>query len=361
MPVVTRRAALAQRSILNVLPNELTTEIISLCDCGNQAALCRVSKRFKELAHRLLYQIVDIEDVSSVISFDRVVSDNPQYATWVRELIIGIPDDGASGTDVDALDATNRILQSTTELRVLVMHWWKTDIISFQTFSFPHLHILKLSGDAIFEPEQPNIAPFVSRHPTISQLVTYLFDDRDNVHPAPLINLPNITRYQGMSLDFLANTPKLRSAHLLITKPDALNVFARFCGCQDLGVDIDSFEPQVIRDLFDCLQRHLPHLKSFFLYTHFAFNLSSYQNLVQEGLSGLKQLESFGLVNSRFFNVNIVNDNDLNSIVDLWLKSCPTLQECLIEDSGRERFRYEVVRSKAQRRIKLCRMETLFD
>ncbi|KAJ7593816.1 hypothetical protein C8J56DRAFT_422143 [Mycena floridula] len=137
MPVFTRRAALAQKAILNVLPNELTTEIISLCDSSSQAALCCVSKCFKQLAHRRLYQIVCLEDDPGITSFDRVVSKNPQYAGWIRNLTIN-----PSKTSV--LDLTN-ILQGTTELCHLSLEL-PAVVPDWARLSFPRMKILRFYG-----------------------------------------------------------------------------------------------------------------------------------------------------------------------------------------------------------------------
>ncbi|KAJ7593780.1 hypothetical protein C8J56DRAFT_421087 [Mycena floridula] len=109
MPV--RRAAWAQKSILNVLPNELTTEIILMCDCSSKAALCRFSKLFKLLAHRSLYQITNLDETANVISFDAALSANSEYGCWVRSLYI-------SGFCAGQ-DTVTRILGCMTELREL--------------------------------------------------------------------------------------------------------------------------------------------------------------------------------------------------------------------------------------------------
>ncbi|KAJ7584813.1 hypothetical protein C8J56DRAFT_1166084, partial [Mycena floridula] len=126
MPVITRRGVLAENSILNILPNELTTEIISLCDSNTQAALCRVSRLFQQFANRRLYQIMSLKSKPAIISFDKVVSDIPQYAAWVRDLSIRYP----SSVDVTQAKACDHILQSIRE-----MHRVSIECLTSSTFA----------------------------------------------------------------------------------------------------------------------------------------------------------------------------------------------------------------------------------
>ncbi|KAJ7589018.1 hypothetical protein C8J56DRAFT_1163988 [Mycena floridula] len=347
MPVLTRRAALAQKSILNVLPNELMTEIISLCDYDSQAALCRVSKLFKELSHRILYRIVCLEDVSAITSFDRVVSSNPLYATWVIQLVIQNEDeDNAEAT----LEATNRILQKTTELQTLVLQWLTTDTPIFAKFSFHRLHELLLLG---YVPDPTVVTAFVNRHPKLSRLFTFINREDDPIRL--LFDLPDLLGYHGIAPSTLASAPKLRSLHLLIHGPDALDALERFSSCQDLVIEflLDIVAPDDFRNIFNLLQRHTPQIKSLLLRTTTTSGIFSYQNHIEEGLSGFKQLESFGLV-----DLNCAASSDeLDSTVGLWLKSCSTLRECLIKVLGTKKIRYQIVDGKAQRTTRRCRME----
>ncbi|KAJ7593890.1 hypothetical protein C8J56DRAFT_884645 [Mycena floridula] len=158
MPVLTRRAALAQKSILNALPNELTTEIIRLCDSSSQVALCRVSKLFKQLAHRWLYRIVWLKQNPQVVAFEAILSANPQYAAWVRSLT-------SLSTDRYHIPG---ILKSTTELSQLSVN--SLDVIYLDQLSLVQLQFLSIRGYVITSHQLFILTSFLNRHPAISHL-----------------------------------------------------------------------------------------------------------------------------------------------------------------------------------------------
>ncbi|KAJ7573579.1 hypothetical protein C8J56DRAFT_982578 [Mycena floridula] len=95
--------------------------------------------------------------------------------------------------------------------------------------------------------------------------------------------------------------------------------------------------PEDVRNIFSLLQ-NLPqnHLKSIILKSNFTSGSSSYQTILDDGLGGLKELESFGFIvadeNSEALTVDFCD-----SMVDLWLKSRPSLQECLLSSPNLEK------------------------
>ncbi|KAJ7579758.1 hypothetical protein C8J56DRAFT_963543, partial [Mycena floridula] len=353
MPVLTRRGAMAQKCILNLLPTELTTEIISLCDSDSQAALCRVSKSFNQLGQRLLYCVVALYDVRSRRAFDKAVSRHPQYATWVRRLNLVDVDGNAD------LKATNRILQKTTELRRLALEW-SSPFPSFKTFSFPHLHHLSLMGYFSLESEEADFTAFLNRHSTISYLLAFLFEESTGLRPSGIsADLPNLITYQGTSLTFLANAPKLQSADIIIGECEALDALGRFSSCQNLEVnyvpELDDVSLEIVQDILNRVQHHLPHLTSFLLKTSFELGILSYRKLLDGGLSGLKQLEFLGLST---LEEQYISAEHHQSMIDSMIQSRPNLQECSL-GLGENIYRYKVVNGKALAKTELCRLETI--
>ncbi|KAJ7593821.1 hypothetical protein C8J56DRAFT_1043605 [Mycena floridula] len=183
MPVLTRRAASAQKSISNaVFPTELTIEIISLCSNSSQATLCRVSKLFKRLAQRLLYQIVYLDERSKAISFKAALSANPTI--WNL---------GEKSQDICRVTGhiVAGILKSTKELRQLTVDW--EDVSQWEKLSFVHLRILSIHDRGFHQ--ESLVAAFVKRHPALSHLAV-AFGSANSSRPLR-IDLPNLTTFEG--------------------------------------------------------------------------------------------------------------------------------------------------------------------
>ncbi|KAJ7593814.1 hypothetical protein C8J56DRAFT_422092 [Mycena floridula] len=245
MPVLTRRAALAQKSILNVLPNELTTEIISLCDSRSQATLCRVSKHFQQLAYRRLYQIVYVDRDQQVIALEATLSANLQYGAWVRNLaIMG----SRAGQDI-----ITSILRSSTKLRELTV-WW-ADAPDWKELSLPELSILKLGGIA----HTDIITAFLNRHPKISHLAVPQYRSVHQSRRTLRVDLPSLTVFEG-DLNTLGNSPKLRAVRHKLVALEDLDVLERFPTCQDIHLLVLSTVQHRVKDILKRLP--LPNLKS---------------------------------------------------------------------------------------------------
>ncbi|KAJ7581361.1 hypothetical protein C8J56DRAFT_1057351 [Mycena floridula] len=264
MPVLTRRAATVARKseILNILPGEMTTEIISYCDTTSKAALCRVSKHFKQLAHRQLYQIVKLGAGENIISFGEALSANPEYTTWIRDLSM-------ETFDSEGSEPVNRILRSATELRKLSLEWLMDMPACLQNLTFPRLQTLQLGGDY----HGGTIVPaFINRHPTLLHLASSFHKETQQ------LNLPNLITYRGgSSLSVLGTVPRLRSVSLVLshigTSSDVLNVLTRFSGLQNLVISSTRLGMPTIRHIFNLLIDNFPHLKSLKLTSTFMIDI----------------------------------------------------------------------------------------
>ncbi|KAJ7583271.1 hypothetical protein C8J56DRAFT_953508 [Mycena floridula] len=337
MPVLTRRAALAQKSISNVIPNELSTAIISLCETSTKSALCRVSKLFKLLAEPQLYRIVTLPDKAGIISFQAALTANPRYAAWVRNLRIVSP--WVISPVDDTMKPINYILQSTTELRWLLLGLAPDYLLTLKRLSFPHLHSLKIHT---LDCDQAVIAEFLNRHPTLLHLALF-FKPQRRMDALAVANLPNLVTYEGFRTPpRMLNANKLRSIRLRAQDIDDLTCFPR---CQDYII-IPGIQGIVKR-----LKHHLPRIR----YCIFDMWISKeWQNL-----QDFKQLESFGLFFNYECTLETLSDEYRNSFIHSWVKKCPTLQECLLGsfivcwslDDGSTADRY---------RVGHCRMETIF-
>ncbi|KAJ7575148.1 hypothetical protein C8J56DRAFT_1124313 [Mycena floridula] len=289
MPVDTRRATRAQKSILNVLPNELTTEIIALCDTRTQVALCLVCKLFKQLAYRQMHRIVRLHHHrENVISFLKVISDNPQNAAWVYELSIV----SSYGDDVD-FEAVDSLLLRLTELRTLSLEW-RQKRPDF-AFFFPRLCLLKLNG-RINVDSNPVFTAFLNRHPTLVELDLSLVRSDARIEPLP-VELPNLVVYIGGYTKpprILKNTNKLRSVRVLEMHLDDLTLLPT---CQDIVIPENLLEHQDLQVVFERLKDHLPRLKCCLVQkSEPRVRLTPSQ--LAEALSGFSELES---VNSILF------------------------------------------------------------
>ncbi|KAJ7577572.1 hypothetical protein C8J56DRAFT_1171021 [Mycena floridula] len=368
-------AALGQPSSFDVLPTELTLEIVSLCDSSSLAALCRVSKQFNRLSQHLLYQIVDLgDDRAAQTKFEASLRANPQYALWVKALSISSSrwNFSISELNVDHLEfisfnpslfrdvhAVDDILPKTTELRRLSLSgsiiWAEVG----SQLSFPHLRVLNLAGLC-----WPTTAPlpaihFLNSHPNLVHLSMPLTDNVGVVDAS--IDLPNLITYEGpgsMSPKILLNSDRLRSVWLSI---DALDDLARCPSCDAVVIEIitRTIMPEVIDEMFKQLEHHLPHLKCCMLIDYNSVGPdipSGFDTMFASGLSSLKQLEFFGVLGPHF-SPNCFHD----SMIESWLESCPTLQECVfLQSLGNVTGRYKVVDGKAHLMPKPCRMEPLF-
>ncbi|KAJ7583206.1 hypothetical protein C8J56DRAFT_204243 [Mycena floridula] len=190
MSVLVSCTGFEEELILGVLPNELTNEIIALCDTRSKAALCRVSKFFYQLAHHSLYQLVAIRD-KQIQSFDKALATNPEYATWVRNLRI------CWSREPDDMRAIDRILQASKELRELSLEWLD-QLPDLNRLSFPHLHTLNIASQAYASGTQGQavLAAFLNRHRTLLHLSLRLYLQQQ-IMKASAIDLPNLLTYRG--------------------------------------------------------------------------------------------------------------------------------------------------------------------
>ncbi|KAJ7579734.1 hypothetical protein C8J56DRAFT_1030250 [Mycena floridula] len=202
------------------------------------------------------------------------------------------------------LQAANRILQRTTELRRLSLAWF-TKIASLKPLSFPHLWTLNL----------PSYLAIESDYPVLTDMIPW-------------------------------------TSSLVFPHQDLVLHYASVLALED------------VRNMFNIVQRHLPNLNSFILWARFTPGIAIYQNIANECITGLKQLESFGLV----VNVEAATHSCYpDSMADSLWKGRPTLKECLLirrlpqgSGSTRKKYRYEMVNGKAKRKRELCRIETIF-
>ncbi|KAJ7581364.1 hypothetical protein C8J56DRAFT_1057354 [Mycena floridula] len=235
MPVLTRRAALAQKSILNDLLNEITTEIISLYDISSKASL-------------------SIKSSNWTLIVDAALSAHPEYAAWVRNLLIAkSAREPGTLAEVEPTDQSHSAEHNRTAVTVAGVRDY---------------------GQAI-------VTTFINRHPTLLHLAFSSFESKSS--EPWRFDLLHLVTYQGQSSE--STTP--------------LNVFARFPGLQDLDIlFIDSnFALQTIRDIFNHVRHTLPQLRSLILkIVSRRDKLSNFQVVIAEGHSSLKQSESFGIV-----------------------------------------------------------------
>ncbi|KAJ7588085.1 hypothetical protein C8J56DRAFT_65042 [Mycena floridula] len=156
MQVLTRRVArMIQNCVLNVLPNEVITEILYFCDRSSQAVLCLVSKHFQQLALRLLYEIIELNEYhhprfngSKIGQFHAVLDVKPEYAPLVKDLSLRSGNYGV-GSSISG------ILRKTAELRPLSLS------APAYSLDFDQLSFLNLAQI---------ITPFLNRHSTLEEL-----------------------------------------------------------------------------------------------------------------------------------------------------------------------------------------------
>jgi hypothetical protein len=73
MPVLTRRAATASKSIIRWLPNEILTAAMCNCPTADLAAFCKTSRLLRNIATPLLYRDVTISEISQIKAFVRTM------------------------------------------------------------------------------------------------------------------------------------------------------------------------------------------------------------------------------------------------------------------------------------------------
>ncbi|KAJ7588045.1 hypothetical protein C8J56DRAFT_1164684 [Mycena floridula] len=318
MPSVTRRLTRIQKCILNVFPNEITTEIISFCDTSSRASLCRVSKLFKQLAHRRLYELVELDNnrspnVNKIARFSASLDANPEYATWVQDLSLA---ESAVYQYYGITDFIDTILRKTAELRRLSLS--TTQSLDFVQLSFPKLHSFRVRQSSA---NATSLTLFLNRHPTLMQVSLSAFT---GAFTAP-VDLPNLVKYEGREstfLDVLQNVETLRFVKLKIWNPEELEVLARFSTCQHVCLEAFIRLPG-LRVVLQRLKHHLPRLASLFLVLFLQADLSLKAVIIEE-LAGFGHLESFGI---RLYSHGSLEYR--RSTMDSCLKSCPTLREFL--------------------------------
>ncbi|KAJ7593809.1 hypothetical protein C8J56DRAFT_422034 [Mycena floridula] len=345
MPILSLPAALVQKSIINVLSSELMTEIIVLCNSSSQAALCCVSKVFKQLAQRWLYQIVCLDQAQSLNSFHAALSANPQYGAWVRNLAIAGYPTGYR---------TAGILENTKALRHLSVRWEHAH--EWEKLSFAHLGSFSITGYTIIDNSYQSLIPsFLNRHPTISHLAVSF---SSAYFPRILrADLPNLIAFQG-DPNILGKTPKLRSVRLALTALSDLSILERFPSCQNIRVHVshhlagryhiqDFFRRLPLRQLKSCMLIDCNH----------NYSSPEFKSIFSNELSRFKQLESFCLITY----LGQEGPDDCASTIRSWLENCPSLQEAgLLSSTQDPTGRYKVVDEQLQPTTEPSRMEKIF-
>ncbi|KAJ7593820.1 hypothetical protein C8J56DRAFT_1043604 [Mycena floridula] len=109
-----------------------------------------------------------------------------------------------------------------------------------------------------------------------------------------------------------------------------------------------------VRDVLKRLR--LLHLKSCMVIDYGStYSPSELKTVLADELSGLKQLESFCLVAA-----SVEGFDDRDSIIQSWLKSCPSLQEGALLESLRDSSgRYKIVDGQVEATTEPCRFEFL--
>ncbi|KAJ7574540.1 hypothetical protein C8J56DRAFT_465288 [Mycena floridula] len=258
----------------DVLPNELLLEIFSSCDTNSKAALCPVSKLFRQFVEPKMYEIVDIVGGDwrcPIVAFERALFAKPERAHWVRDLSIeaasyqnqsgGTP--GAMILDVQKID---RILCKTTELHRLclkIWHWKNiSEFRSLKTGLFPQLRI--------FQPMTPNfyyihnsqlaiITSFLNRHPGLSHLYLGGLVPEHSVRSS--VYLPNLVVLEGPH-SILEHAPKLCSLKLTVPVAWGTDVafdLTRFSSISHLAFAVQG-SIQNIEVAFELLKQQLPRV-----------------------------------------------------------------------------------------------------
>ncbi|KAJ7244098.1 hypothetical protein C8J57DRAFT_1365456 [Mycena rebaudengoi] len=152
--MLTCRAA---KCILRFLPNELLTEIIANAAPADQVALCRVSKLFSRLVHRVLYRTITLALPRAVL-----------LALLVKSFDISASK--LNGTHIHPLDLISAALACTTNLETLNFIFARGAspfIECIDSRTFPALRCLVLRADLDAEPA---LLAFLHRHPLLGVL-----------------------------------------------------------------------------------------------------------------------------------------------------------------------------------------------
>ncbi|KAJ7576084.1 hypothetical protein C8J56DRAFT_1032072 [Mycena floridula] len=366
------RVSSALESIQNLLPNEITIKIIALCDTSSRAILCRVSKDFKELAGRSLYEIVELDDkrgTNSVAQFDETLIANPQYAAWVRELLI-IPSKGDRGIGTSYL--ANRILEKTVAIRRLSLSVWPVGFFR-HTLSFPHLQILDVAnttrdeGIKQIQVDRLTFAAFLNSHRTISHLSVGSALVMGDAPIAAVIDLPNLVTFRSSSTESLQVLQDPNQVQALwfsmalrsgLWDAGGLDGLARFPKCEHVVIETPEV-PGYVQAIFQALTQYLPRLKSLILVGGLVPTLTTaivrLKRTIENELTRMENLECFGIIAPMELQAT-------RDMVDSWPALCPKLNECLFVDSLKNPGgRYKVVNGKAEPANEPCQMETAFE
>ncbi|KAJ7580249.1 hypothetical protein C8J56DRAFT_278382 [Mycena floridula] len=353
-------------AILQILPDELTTEIIHLCDSSTLARLCYVSQKFTQLAKRELYKIIVLGQPESVVQLDATLHSNPEYPGWVRALSF------REASSVKDHDAVERILQSTTGLILLCICLplsLGSNRPKFETWSFPQLRIFQIKQARSFDHANQHatlsrfffrllspqlITPFLNRHPTISTLTLSAAAEID-LGKEGTVNLPSLALFEGRtSRALIQGAPNISSLLLTMKTPDSLGILPALC--RNLVVVVnEAVQPDHLQDIFRQVQHQLPSLKSFGLILDSSGLVpEQIQGILDEYLPKFEDIESFGLLTAH-------DPSFHNSLVSFPFGHCPTLREFFLLRRLRDtQGRYKVVDGKVQPTNEPCRMETLF-
>ncbi|KAJ7773649.1 hypothetical protein DFH07DRAFT_801357 [Mycena maculata] len=204
---------LTRRMITQWLPNELITEIVRAAPKAGQAALCRVSKLFHDLALPVLNRAVDFHvDDNNECNFIPCCSAliaTPTRADAIRSLtffILKIWDDKWAKEALDVLKQAMKLMSRLEHLAIVS----PSSMTPWRSLPFPRLLSCRLTLWAFDTPGEEMVSSFLTRHPTLTHICMAL------ISTSLQISLPNLQCFEGYAFGVpLIVSEPLRAARLL--------------------------------------------------------------------------------------------------------------------------------------------------
>ncbi|KAJ6510758.1 hypothetical protein C8R45DRAFT_965109 [Mycena sanguinolenta] len=216
--VLTRRGYQQQMEISRWLPNEVLAHVIQHSPKADQAALCRVSKLFRDLCLPVLYRVVRIQNPSYITSFCSGIIENPSRAQAVRSFTLGLRyQDSRINIRCDLVLAALKLMLRSDHLSIsgstLDNHHWA---ILLEEAYLPEL----ISCDFWI----PNVLPtpplhllalFFARHSTLKRVQFHSGCDLV-ASQSVRVSLPNLEFYKG-DADFIPAINAIGLKEVLLT------------------------------------------------------------------------------------------------------------------------------------------------
>ncbi|KAF7361588.1 hypothetical protein MSAN_01192900 [Mycena sanguinolenta] len=320
------------------LPNELLVHIIQQSPNADQAALCRLSKLFRDLCLPVLYRAVKLKDPCSSTAFCSGIIENSSRADVVRSFILDVSYEDFRIDGRDDLVLASLKLMSRLEhfsFSGLMLDANHHSRILLEEYHFPQLISCNLWFPTFSTPLSDLVALFLTRHPTLKRVHLHS-NSRMVTSRSPRISLPNLEIYVGKA-PFILGIDAIRLKEVQLTwsdtdSADVDKIISRISSMTNPKLPFVSshiYSSDNYSQIMISVSTHMSHTRNLRLRRSkkslWFYSVNHDRDMIRHIMECLS-----GFTNLVYLTINWAHHSKAEnwSVVERLVKVCPTLEAC---------------------------------